>query len=269
MKEISKTTPKNGSHVQSVERALLLIDILAREKQELSLTELSQQIGLPKSTTYGLLSTLRSYHYVEQSADTGKYDLGVRLFELGTLASQRWSVRDVAKPVMQELNLSLGEMVQLAAEDRGEVLYLEKIDSLRLIRIVSDVGGRLPMHCSALGKVLLAYKPESEVRWIVKNKGLPALTPKTITTLPALEKELSQIRRDGYGTDDGEIMDGLRCVAAPIRDSNDEVKYALSTSGLSGELFGEKLERTVQGVIAAADIISTKLKDQTSTIKHL
>lgn len=247
---------RRSSHVQSVERALKLIELLAHEKREMSLTELSQKAGWPKSTVHGLLSTLRDYHYVEQSAETGRYHLGVRLFELGNLVGSSWDVRAAAKPAMQRLSIQLGETVQLATEDQGEVLYLEKIDSTHLMRIVSEVGVRLPMHCSGLGKVLLAHKTATEVKWIVTQKGLPALTTQTITSMARLERELAEIRKNGYGFDNGEIMDGLRCVAAPIYDANNRVRYALSVSGLSTNMQGERLEKVVQMVVEAARSIS-------------
>lgn len=250
---------RKSSHVQSVERALTLVELLAAEKREMSLTELSQKAGWPKSTVHGLLSTLRDFDFIEQSAETGRYHLGVRLFELGNLVGSSWDVRGAAKPAMQRLSIQLGETVQLATEDKGEVLYLEKIDSTHLMRIVSEVGVRLPMHCSGLGKVLLAHKTAAEVKWIVSQKGLPALTNKTITNMQRLERELSEIRKNGYGFDNEEIMDGLRCVAAPIYDANNRVRYALSVSGLSANMQSEKLERVVKGVVEAARSISYNL----------
>lgn len=247
---------RKESHVQSVQRALQLVELLAAEKREMSLTEIAQKAGWPKSTVHGLLSTLRDFHYVEQSAETGRYRLGVRLFELGNVVAGSWDVRAAAKPAMQRLSAQLGETVQLGAEDKGEVLYLEKIESTQLMRIVSETGARLPMHCSGLGKVLLAYKTPAEVKWIVSQKGLPALTAQTITSMDRLERELAEIRRRGYGFDNGEIMDGLRCVAAPIYDGNGRVRYALSISGLSANMQGDRLEKVIQAVVEAAHSIS-------------
>lgn len=247
---------KKTSHVQSVERALLLVDVLASEKREMSLTEISRRVGWPKSTVHGLLSTLRDYQYIDQSPITGHYQLGVRLFELGTLVARNWDVRSAAKPIMLQLNNTLGETVQLATEDNGEVLYLEKVDSTHLMRIVSEVGIRLPMHCSGLGKVLLAHKTNAEVKWILSQKGMPALTAKTITSLAKLDKELADIRRNGYGFDNGEVMDGLRCVAAPIWDGNSRVRYALSVSGLYNNMQGDKMKKCIDLVQKAARNVS-------------
>lgn len=250
------TGGKTPSHVGSVERALLLLNMIAGENREMSLTEIATRMGWPKSTVHGLLATLRDYQFVDQSADTGRYGLGLRLFELGNLVARGWDIRAKALPVMHRLNRELGEMVQLATENNGEVLYLEKLDSTHMMRIVSEIGSRLPMHCSGLGKALLAYKTPGEVKWILKRHGLPAMTGRTITDREALERELIKVRRQGYAMDDREIMDGLRCVAAPIWNAAGEVKYAISISGFAGNLQGERLDRVRDEVIRAARDIS-------------
>ena len=251
---------KETAHVKSVERAFMLVEALAGEPREYSLTELSKTMGWPKSTVHGLLSTLVKHRYAQQSADTGRYRLGVRFFELGARVGGMWDIRTLAAPCLQKLNVELGEMVQLATEDQGELLYLEKLDSLHLIRIVSDIGRRLPMHCTGLGKVMLAYMPAVRVRQIVRAQGLKAYTAKTITTLPALEKELEAIRARGYAMDDGEIMEGLRCVAAPIFNGKGEVRYAISVSAIQAAFHGEKLETGKERVVAAAAEITNAIK---------
>lgn len=247
---------KNPSHVQSVERAMKLLELLAAENREMSLTEIAKSMGWPKSTTYGLLATLRDYHFVDQSATNGHYRLGVRLFEYGNLVARSWDIRTVALPAMQRLNRQLGEMIQLATEDKGEVLYLEKLDSTHMLRIVSEIGARLPMHCSGLGKVLLAHKTPNEVKWIITKRGLPRMTHRTITDPVLLEKELQKVREQGIGIDDREIMDSLRCIAAPIYDKDGEVRYAISVSGLADKMQGEYLDRVRTALLQAAEEIS-------------
>ena len=251
-----------AAHVKSVERAFLLVEALAKEPRDHSLTELSKTLGWPKSTVHGLLSTLVQYRYAHQSEESGRYRLGIRFFELGSRVGDTWDIRSLALPHMQRLNQELGEMVQLATEDHGEVLYLEKLDSLHLIRIVSDIGRRLPLHCTGLGKAMLAHMPSSKVRQIVRDHGLPAFTPRTITTLQALDRELADIRARGYATDDGEIMEGLRCIAAPIFDGRGNVKYAVSISAIQTNLSGERLERAKVQVVAAASEITKAIQSE-------
>ena len=251
--------PGNGrkpSHVRSVGRAMALLNVMAEAGQEMSLTEISVRSGLAKSTVHGFLSTLRDYRFVDQSQETGRYRLGVRLFELGNAAAKSWDVRVIAKPHLARLGRRVGETVHLAAESDGEVLYLDKVESNQFVRIVSEIGGRLPMHCSGLGKVLLAYKTDAEVRRIADKKGLAPMTSRTITSLAELFRELETVRSQGYAMDDGEIMDNLRCVAAPIFDCDGQARYALSVSGFYPNMHCEPLNRAIQLVTQAAEAIS-------------
>lgn len=259
LEEIETRSFRGEGHIQSVDRALGLVEILAQENREISLTELSRLAGRPKSTIHGLLASLRSYGYVEQNEENGKYRLGIRLFELGNVVARSWNIREIALPVMQQLNQELGEMIQLATEDRGEVVYLEKVDSNHLMRIVSDIGARLPMHCTGLGKMLLAGKSPSEVKWILSTKGMKAMTHRSITNQQEMNRELVRIREQGYAIDDREVMDSLRCVAAPIYNRNGVLKYAVSVSGFSNSMSGERLENSIRLLVEAAETISYKM----------
>jgi len=249
----------NPSHVQSVARALHVLELLAEENREMSLTEISARLNWPKSTLHGILTTLRDYRLADQSTVNGRYRLGIRLFEYGQKVARSWDIHSAALPVMQELNRTFGEMVQLATEDNGEVLYIEKLDSTRIIRIVSEVGARLPMHCSGLGKVLLAYKSPADVKHILAKSGMPRMSRNTITDIRRLNEELDEVRAQGYAVDNCEIMEGLRCVAAPIYERNGAVKYAISVSGLAEVLSGDYYEMVRVAVIRAAAEISRSM----------
>ena len=247
---------RSSSHVQSVDRALKVLDLLAREEKDMSLTEIAKALSWPKTTVYGLISTLRDRQYIDQSPTTGRYSLGIRLFELGNIVARRWDVRAIARPAMQDLNNRLGEMIQLATEADGEVLYIEKMDSTHMMRIVSEIGARLPMHCTGLGKVLLAYKKPSEIKWIIGKHGMRRMTSRTITDREKLERELIKVRRQGYAIDDREIMDSLRCLAAPIFSRDGSVEYAVSVSGLAGSFQGERLDVVRDELLKTAAHIS-------------
>ncbi len=255
MMDQNRSTQK-ASKIQSVERALILLEILAKENSAMSLTTLSERISLPKSTVHGLLSTLRDYHYVEQLPENGHYRLGIRLFELGNQVSRSWSILDAAHPVMLRLCKELGETVQLGTEDDGEILYLEKLAPNSVVSIMSEVGIRLPMHCSGLGKVLLAQKTPGQLKQYISRKGLTALTKRTITTPQRLEKELEKVRQEGYATDIGEITEGLRCVAAPIWDGSGKVRYAISVSGPILSISDQRMDYIIREVKQAAKEIS-------------
>lgn len=251
--------PGHSTQIRSVAKALNIIEILAKTKKELALSEIARSLKLAKSTAHGLISTLRDFGYVEQSPFTGKYKLGLRLFEIGNIVAHGWDVRAVAGPYIQCLVDELGETVHLVILDKGEVLYIDKRESRQSLRIVSQVGMRLPAHCTGVGKVLLAFLPAGEVKQIIADRGLPRFTRNTITDFRKLEDELALVRELGYALDNEEIMDSLRCVAAPIRDHSGKVVAAASVSGPVSRLAGEKFTQLVKLLVRTAADVSAGL----------
>lgn len=224
---------KLSVRVRSLGKALEIIEFLARAKKEMGLSEITNALDLPKSTAHDLLSTLKEYGYIEQSLFTGKYKLGLRLFEIGNIVANGWDVRMVAAPYIQRLVDEIKATVHLVILDKGEVLYIDKRESQNSLEIVSRIGMRLPAHCTGVGKVLLAYLPSWELEQIIMTKGLPRYTPQTITDAQNLRKELESIKACSYAIDRGEFMENLYCIAAPIRDNSNEVIAAISVSGPS------------------------------------
>lgn len=247
------------ARIQSVARALTIIDVMAEAGGELALNEIAGRLGLAKTTVHGLISTLKTFGYVEQSAFSGKYKLGVRLFEVGNIVSNGWEVRVVAVPYIQKLVEEMGETVHLVILDRYEVLYIDKRESSGSLHIASQVGMRLPAHCTGVGKVLMAYLSPQERHQIIKTRGLPRYTRNTLTDPVALEAELEKIKKQGYAVDNEEIMDSLRCVAAPIRDQSGKVISALSVSGPVSRMQGERFEKALRLCVATAAEISANL----------
>lgn len=217
--------------VKSLDRAIEILDILSSADGLLGITEISESIGLPKSTVSRLLSTLLYRGLVKQEKTTKKYGLGIKLFELGRGFIDELELRDVVKPILEELVKEINETGHFVIEDQGEVVYIEKVESTHSLRQYSRIGRRAPMHCTAVGKVILAHKCPEEVREIVKAKGLLKFTDKTITSLDRLETELQKVLDNGYAVDDEEIQELLRCIAAPILNYNSEVIGAISISG--------------------------------------
>jgi DNA-binding IclR family transcriptional regulator len=250
---------KSGK-IQSVDRALNILEIISDAEDGLTLAQIAHKMDLPKSTVHGLISTLRDHRYVRQADEDGRYLMGMQLFEMGTKAARSWDIRDAAKPAMRWLSKEFGETVHLGCEDNGEVLYLDKIAADSLITIVSEIGTRLPMHCSGIGKALLSHKSESEIKRYISNKGLMPLTSRTITKADDLIAELAKVREQGFAVDDGEIMEGLRCVGAPIFDSDGLVRYAVSVSGQVKDIYGKRLERLIIETKRAAKEISYALE---------
>ena len=236
-----------------------LSNTLAEARSELALNEIATRLALPKSTAHGLISTLKDFGYIEQSAFSGKYRLGTRFFEVGNIVARGWEVRTVAVPYINKLLEELAETVHLVVLDKMEVLYIDKRESSQSLRIASQVGMRLPAHCTGVGKVLMAHLSPEERRKLIHEKGLPRITEKTLTDVEVLEDELTRVRMQGFAIDNEEIMDSLRCVAAPIRDQTGNVISAISLSGPVSRMKGEHLEKAIRRVRETAEEISACL----------
>jgi len=249
---------QEGKTIQSVAKAMQLLDLLADSATALSLAEISQLTGWPKSTVHGLLSTMRDYAVVSQD-ENGRYGLGIRLFEYGCTLSNSWSILETARPYIQHISYETGESVFLSILDRGEIITLDRAASKVNLYAVAEVGCRLPVHCTSQGKLFLAYMPSSERDAILRRSGLPSYTEHTITTMPELEKELDEIRRRGYAIENSEYKAGLRSVAAPIIDEKGCVRYAIGIIGTFRQIETERFSKATEVVLKTAKQISKAL----------
>lgn len=244
--------------IQSVDRAITLLEHLARRGGCASLSELAQDIGLNRSTVHGLLATMRRRGFVGQDAN-GNYTLGLKLFELGSLSVSRLDLRTIAGPVLQRLVDRFQETVHLVIADGLDVVYIDKRESLQSMRIVSQVGLRLPAYCTGVGKAILAFHSEAELDRLLAETELRRFTPNTITDKQLFKQHLQDIKRCGYALDNEEIIEGLRCVGAPIRDHSTRVVAALSVSGPSVRMGPARIQEIIPAVIGAAAEISYQL----------
>jgi len=219
-------------NIQLLERAILLLDLLLSESPSGLLPyELAQKSGLHKSTVHRLLSALRNHRLVQKDAKTGRYHLGLKLFELGVRAVPNVNLREYARPHLERLVFETGETAHLCVLVEHEILYLDKVESPKTIRIASSLGGRNPAFCSAVGKCLLAALPDAELDGLLRRHKLVAYTRHTITTPASLKAVLQQVRENGYAVDNEEREEGLRCIAAPIRDHTGDIIAAMSVAG--------------------------------------
>jgi DNA-binding IclR family transcriptional regulator len=222
--------PEAKSSIQVIERMMTLLDVLAHHHDAVSLKLLSQETGLHPSTAHRILGAMTSSGFVER-AEPGAYRLGIRLLELGNIVKSRINIRQTALPFMQTLHGQIGESVNLGVRHGDEIIYVERTSSGRSsVRVVHLVGARAPLHATAVGKLFLVEDGLQKLREYAKRTGLPGFTPTSLTTLPALEKELDRVRRHGVAFDNEEIEQGLRCVAAPVRDDSGELVAGLSVS---------------------------------------
>jgi len=245
--------------VKSVDRALGLLDVMAREKKELELVELSRKANINTTTLYRLLQTLKSRGFVVEDSHRGKYRLGLKLVELGHAVVEQIQLRKIALPFLEELMQKTGETANLVILDEGEAIYIEKVESPASLRMFHRIGKQAPAHATGVGKVLLASLSSDKVEEIIRKKGLARLTENTITSPEMLQQELEKIRKQGYAIDDEECEVGAKCLAAPIKDYTNQVVAAVSISGPSVRLTEEKLEKLVDVVKETAYKISQKI----------
>jgi IclR family acetate operon transcriptional repressor len=227
-----RTAARDKNFIALTEKVFAVLETFSRYPQRtLSLEEITQSVGLAKTSVHRLLYSMRKIGYVEQNPGTGNYMLASRFFDLGraALAYQRLSA--IAKPMLENLRLRSGESIHMAVLDKGMIQYIAVVESQNPYRCAAVTGATNYAHSTALGKCLLAYLPEEEVEAIAREQGLPKLARNTITSLVQLFKELERIHQDGYAVNREENIDGVICVAAPIFDASGRPIAALSVSG--------------------------------------
>jgi DNA-binding IclR family transcriptional regulator len=244
---------------QVVDRVVDILEAFLRLGPQLGVSELSRALGLKKATTHRLLASLRRRDMVAQDPITRRYRLGVKLWELGSRATSELEWMERAKPYLQRLTDETGETAHLAVLNDGEVLYIDKVESQHSLRMPSQVGRRLPAHCTGVGKALIAHLPADDLAAIVARRGLPRFTDHTMTDLDALARDLTKVRRLGYSVDDQEIEEGLRCIGAPVRDHSGRVVAAVSVAGPVTRLPTAEVPRIGEIVMAGARSISAAL----------
>ncbi len=248
--------------VQSLSRALTLLEALARAEGGVSLTDLAQQVGLPASTTHRLLRTLEGRRYAAFDTDRGLWSIGVQTFTVGSAFLAERDVVAAARPIMRELMERAGESVNLGVLDEGEAVFLVQVLCREMMLMVVRPGSRAPVHASGIGKALLAALPAAEVHTILDRRGLAHFTPRTITSARALHHALGQIRERGYAVDDEEHAVGLRCVAATVHDEHGDPLAALSLSGPRARIDDRRLARLGAAVVEAADAATAAVGGQ-------
>jgi IclR family acetate operon transcriptional repressor len=202
---------------------------------------------------------LEAVGLLEREPRTQRYRLGLRMFEMGGIVLEQMSLWDEALPYLEGLVTASGETGHLAVLERGEAIYIEKVEARRALRIPSAMGRGYPAHATSLGKVLLSDLGEDDVRTILGAHGMASYTRTTTTDVDRLLAELADIREQGYAVDDEEYDEGLRCVGAPIRDHTGRVVAALGIGGPVTRVTPERVDELARLVIDAADGLSRRL----------
>jgi IclR family transcriptional regulator, KDG regulon repressor len=217
--------------LDSVRNAARLLKQFSYRERELGVSELARRLGLGKSTAHRLVATLAAEHLLEQNRETGKYRLGLAIYDLGASVSAHFALHEAALPSMAQLRNTTGETVQLAVLDGREVVYIDRLDSPDSVRLFLEVGRRMWAHCTATGKVLLAHVPEDRLERLLAGWELKDRTPSTITDHHRLREELREVRRRGWAQNRHESEVGLLSVGAPVRNAMGDVVAAMSVVG--------------------------------------
>ena len=245
--------------VKSFQKILTILDCFSTVDRSLSVTEIVERSGLPRSTAHRLVLSLRQIGLLDQDGNRHEYRLGLKLFELGNTVLINMDLPKESRP-----------FVELLAQAAGESVHLCVFDGWRMVFIDRQVGGRTgpnnstivmeasPCHCTGVGKAALAFQPDGIIDRIARL-GLPAFTRNTITDPAALREELARIRARGYSLDIDEMDIGVRCVAAPIRNNTGKVIAAISVSGPDKRLSEQRLHELAPKVIEHAALISARL----------
>lgn len=246
-------------------KGLQVIAALATRSELSGVTELAQHVGLTKSNVHRLLQTLVSCGFVRNVEDSGKYELTLKIWELGTAVADRLDLATCATDGMAHLSQLSRETVHLSMLDEEDVIYLDKIDSPQPIRAYSRVGGRAPVYCVATGKALLAHASERLIALV--SQHLKGFTPNTIVKAGELKRELETVRRMGYAVNRGEWREGVYGVAAPIRDSKGVVCAAIGVSGPADRFRPRSVKSFGEAVTEVAHEISAKLGYRTGRVE--
>lgn len=247
-----------GESVNVVDRIFLILEYLSLEHEPKGPTDIASAIGLNKSTVYRLLSAMCERGYTEKE-DNGTYRIGVKLVEISSNHINNLELHTEARPSLNALHDELGLAVYLGKLDHDEVVYLDKMDISRSLRIYNQIGMRVPAHCSSLGKCMLANISGDDLNFILHGVELDRYTENTITSKSALKEHLREVRRQGWAMDNEEYIIGHRCIGAPIFDYRGEVIAAVSASGPKTLVEENRFEAIIEKVTQTAAEISRRL----------
>ena len=250
---------RQSSTLSSVRNAARLLKEFSGNTRELGVSELSRRLGLSKSTTHRLLSTLADERLLEQDSDTGAYRLGLAIYELGATVSVHIGLHDACDSVIDGLRQGTRETVQVAVLDNREVVYVERRESPHTLRLLGPVAHRADAHCTSSGKLLLAYLTSAALEATLDGWVLSRTTPSTIHDISSLRTGLTVIRQRGWAEDVNEAALGLASIAAPIRNDVGVVVAAVSVSGPLQRMTQDSLTRFARPAVDAGLAISRRL----------
>ena len=254
----SLSTAREGNLIQSVVKALDVLDCLATSDSALSVRQIADQCGFSRPTTYRLLNTLQSRNFVQNTQD-GSYHVGTRILSLGKSVLDRLDLADIARPYIHALSQKTEETVYLSILEGTEILYIAKAEGTRPVHMFCNIGTRNPVYNTSMGKAILAFLPQERRDALLQKLSFRARTRHTITDLPTLVEHLAVTRGRGFAIDNQEVEEGIRCVGAPVFDHTQQVVGAISVSGPAHRMTDERIDQFGAYVMDTAKTISSKL----------
>ncbi len=245
--------------ISTLSRTLKILEAFDTRTPALRLTDIAAKVNLHKSTVYRLLSYLVTENYLEFNESTKEYRLGYKFLTLASVVLSYLDITDISKPIMRELVDKTNQTANLAVLDRDAVIYIAKVEPTSSIRISTRIGARVPAHCTALGKILLANLSHNNLDKILSTMKFSRFTSTTITDKESLKKKLNEISAKGYAIDHEEFLDGLVCVAYPIFDYKNEAIAAISISGSLTVFKDEQIQKWIKLLKTSSESISKQL----------
>jgi DNA-binding IclR family transcriptional regulator len=255
--KIAQNPEANRYRIQSITKAMKVLSAFDQDCFEMSIGEIAHRSGVPKSTVHRIVSSLAEWNIIETGPD-GKCRLGLKLFQLGSLVLFKMDVRKEAIPFLKELSTRRETTAHLAIRDGNQAIYIEKIEQPNSFVQYSQVGKHLPLHCTGIGKVLVADLPEETIGRLM-GQSFPRYTENTITNLADLLKHLRQVRKNGYAVDNEELISGVKCVAAPVFNYRGEVVAGVSLSTTSSLMDKTAIRKLTEELVRVGTQISMRL----------
>lgn len=248
----------SSNRVQSIDRAVLILECFSETKRELKLSEIANVLNLNKSTVHGIINTLKFHGFIDQDESTLKYRLGIRFMEFGDVVVNSMNIRNTAYPVIEDVCGKIEETVNLAILDGSDIIYIEKKECSNSIRISSRIGVRIPAYATAGGRIILSYMDKNKLACILPKK-LKAFTASSLTDKNKLIQSFEEINKVGYAIDNEGLIQGMISVAAPIFDYKGNVLYSLSIIGPTIRMTEEKIKEFTIVIKEAANEISSRI----------
>lgn len=253
--------------VQALERAFDILDILSLEPEGLGVTQIAERAALHKSTAHRIVSALAERGYIEKSPNGNLYRIGLKMVDIASVYLNNVELKTEARPFLRDLTQKTGFTSHLAILDGMSAVYIDKVDMEQHIRLYSQIGRRIPTHCSALGKCLLSGLPANELDERLKNYPFTVFTEHTLTGASELCIQVNRVRVDGYAIDDEEHDPGIRCLASPVFDYRGKVAAAVSVAGPVGNLPQKRVPEAAALVMQTAAEISVRMGFRGSMIR--